>query len=325
MFLSIEKPSLTRVAAAAALAALAFVILSFVVRTQLLGPQTAASALRHAAAAQSAAGAFEYRSIGSPLDSGRLADSLIALESARRGAADDPAEWAGAVRCAVEFLNACAAGDPLAYEQWAYSTHQRIVPESLPLWGSYSRDVYEVRYALVTGHAMPADITPAQYFREYFAAFWSRGGSELKPAQLAIDQRSIEVKTAVFTHWGDSIGPALRADGLGPFFWFGGAGAGAIPFLVPEHQARDHSLAIFTGGTAHDRSRLLYEDLLRRHGPLTVARVSLVYRSHAGLFVPAHFLIARHPDEKWAINEFIIANVGADVGVGSQLAVSPIF
>ncbi len=177
---------------------------------------------------------------------------------------------------------------------------------------------------------MPAAIRPDEYFSRYFEAFWRRGNGEMRPIAVAIDPQAIEVKTARFTHWGDAVGPTTRRDGLGPMFWFGGIGGAAIPFLWPERALTPTGgpsdlSGVLSGGTAHDRMRLLFSDLIERSGTISAARIHVIYRGATGVFIPVNFLVIQRPDDgQWEIIEFVISNVGADVNVGTNQGV-PIF
>ncbi|MBL8747123.1 MAG: hypothetical protein JNK58_12310 [Phycisphaerae bacterium] len=330
MPLALKRPSLSRLLVVTGLSVVAFLLVWPFVGTRLIGRRTAASAYRQAANAQVVAGKFAYSPLADAAEFDRAADRLIAAEASRRSETSDPVDWPGAVRLSLAFLKVCAAGDASAYERWAYETQGKVMPPEFPTWGPYSRDTYATRFQIIVGDAMPGAIRPDEYFRRYFEAFWTRGGSEMRPSAVAIDPQAIEVKTVRFSHWGDAVGPATRRDGLGPMFWFGGIGGAAIPFLWPERvllrsgEAIEQS-RIFSGGTTHDRVRLLFGNLIERSGQLHAARIHLVYRGETGICIPVNFLLIQRPDDgQWEMIDFVINNIGADVGVGTNPGV-PIF
>ncbi len=325
-----ERLSPRRVAIIVAAAVVVGVLVWPFLRARLIGPRTAASAYRYAAHAQVVAGGFSYARLTDAPEFDRAVESLIAAETSRRAQPADPNEWPAAVRLVLDFLRVCSAGDASAYERWAYETQGKVLPPEFPTWGLYRPEVYASRYEIVVGTAMPATIRPDEYFRKYFEAFWRRGKGEMRPDAVATDPQAVEVKTTRFTHWGDSVGPSTRRDGLGPLFWFGGIGGGAIPFLWQERALSPRGgpndpPGVFSGGPAYNKMRLLFADFIERYGAINAARVHLVYRGATGVHIPVNFLLIQRPDDgRWEMIEFIINNVGADVGVGTNPGV-PIF
>lgn len=325
-----ERLSPRRVAIIVAAAVVVGVLVWPFLRPRLLGPRTAASAYRYAAQAQVVAGGFAYARLADAPEFDRAAESLIAAETSRQAQPADPNDWPAAVRLALDFLRVCSTGDASAYERWAHETQGKVLPPKFPTWGQYRPEVYAERYEAIVGTAMPAEIRPDEYFRQYFETFWRRGNGEMRPDAVATDPQAVEVKTARFTHWGDSIGFSMRRDGLGPLFWYGGIGGGAIPFLWQEralspHAGPNNPPDIYSGGPSYDSMRLLFADFIERYGAINAVRVYLVYRGTTGVYIPANFLLIQRPnDGRWEMIDFIINNIGDEVGVGTNPGV-PIF
>jgi hypothetical protein len=238
--------------------------------------------------------------------------------------------WDGAVMVCVEYLRACSTGRANAYSTWA-TGQGKVLPQRLPDWGPYTRTFLGDRFKSVVGRTMPGNITPADYFAQYFESYWMRSGSELRPAFLASSIQAIEVKPAVFAHFGDVIGSDPRKDGLGSSFWIGGVTIGGMMFWWPERVLREQPAFLHGDGSVPrasilDVQRTLLEPLIRAHGSIDAVRVMLVYRSASDINVPTHFFLIRRPvDNQWELIGLHFSNVGADVGVGTRLLEPPIY
>lgn len=288
----------------------------------LTGERTAASAYRYARAAQEQARAFETAPLADPSSFESAVERLVHAEAQRRGERPESAAWAGAVRLAMEFLRVCATGDPEVYAQWARSCGKELVG-AFPILGAENMAMYADQYRAVVGRALPTDATPADYFRDYFTAYWCRGGGELRPASVAVDVRAVEVKTKTFTHPDDYIPGGVRGDGLGPTFWVGGITTAGMMLWWPARViGPDGRVRVNPRGpgapTKYDVQQALYGSYIERYGAVEAARVSLVYRSQTGINVPIKVVCILRPDDRrWEILGVRVSNVGQDVGVGS--------
>lgn len=313
------------------LVALVGVIAAAILVSPLLtGKRTAASAYRYARAAQEQARAFETAPLGDPSSFESTVQRLVQAESQRRGDRPESAAWAGAVRLAMEFLRVCATGDPEVYAEWARSYGKELVGV-FPIWGAENTAMYADQYRAVVGRVMPPDATPADYFRDYFTAYWRRGGGELRPASVAVDAEAVEVKTRVFTHPDDYIPGGTRSDGPGPLFWVGGiTSAGMMLWwparaIGPDGQARLNHAGP-GAPTVYDVQRALYGSYIDRYGAVEAARVNLVYRSQTGVSVPVETICILRPDDRrWEMIGVRVSNVGQDVGVGSLPLRRPVY
>lgn len=325
-----KRLNLRRVAIIVGTAAVVGVFLLWFFSPTLMPGQRISSVVpKRAAAAQITASAFPYVNLKNSAEFDRAAETLIAAEAARRPEPADPNDWPAAVRLALDFLRVCASGDADLYATWARESQGMAIPPYFQTYDPYTRDAYAERYQRVIGHAMPHDIRPDEYFKQYFEAYWKRGASDLRPSAVAIDPQAVEVKTQVFTHWGDSFGPTMRKDGLGPMFWIGGITTSGMTFFWPgrvlDGTEPGNAQEVLTSGTSHDALRLLREPLLLRHGSINAARIMLVYRGETGICVPVQiFAIQRPADGVWEIDGFGISNVGAEAGVGSEDLTAPI-
>jgi hypothetical protein len=325
-----RKPlSLRRIAIILGAALVLGILIWPLFRARVIGPRISSVVPQRAAAAQITASAFPFADLGDSAEFERAAETLIAAEAARRAEPTDPNDWPAALRLSLDFLRVCASADAARYEAWALNTQQLVIVPEFPAWGPYTRDVYAERYQQVIGHVMPRDIRPDEYFKQYFEAYWKRGGGELRPVAIAIDPQAIDVKSQVFIHWGDSFGPNTRKDGLGPLFWVGGITTGSMmlhwPSRVFDGSEAGNFQKVVTGGTFHDVLRLFRESMIREHQAINAVRIFFVYRGESGIFVPVNFVMIQRPaDGVWEIHHFGISNVGADAGIGTEDLAQPI-
>ena len=304
-------------------------VAAVVVAVAGLGQRMSESVARYAEAAQRVGETMAVEPLGDEVAYDRAAGRLLDAEAARRG--DDPATtvWRGAVVRALEYLRVCSTADAGVYAEWA-ELNRMSVPGAWPVWGAFRPEFYAARYADAVGAPMPAGISPRAYFDAYFEAYWRRAGGEFRPASIAVDPRSIEVRLQTFRHWGDYIDGAARADGLGAEFWQGGIGAAGMMLWWPERALPgpdDDDVVpgdLWRLGGVHDVQKRLYGGLIERRGAVQAARVMLVYRSATGINVPMTFFLIRRPsDGGWEICGLSMANVGSDVGVGSAPLLGP--
>ncbi len=294
--------------------------------------RTAAIAYQFAEDAQTQAAPFVVASLSSPDELETALDTLIKAESVHHRSDDDeatPQNWPDAVRVCAAYLRACSTADPKEYEAWAKLQGKSLAP-AMPEWGAYTEAFYAGRYKEVVGRTMPTPIAPQQYFDDYFPAYWSRAGKEMRPASVAIDALAFEVQTQTFKHWGDHITAEPHDGGLGDAFWNGGIGISSMMFWWPERVIATNP-DFLTGAASPSRAtildiqRALFDPYISQYGSLDAVRVMMVYRSAKGINVPVLFILIRRPDDGiWELIGMGISNVGADVGVGSILIQPPI-
>lgn len=323
-----------RIAGAIVVCALVYVLVK-----PLFSERISGSAFRYARAAQETATAFDIL----PLPEADARDAafrrLVAAEARFRGEEASPAlinataqdpSWAGALRACIEYLAVCGRGSADEYASWARSQGKSL-PAALPIWAGLSERDYAERYRRVTGRSMPAEMRAEGYFRDYFEAYWKRGHGELRPDSIAVDARAVEVAEQRFTHWGDFVTAHERTEGLGAFFWTGGIAASGMLFWWPEHLV-DSSGALRLGAAdgapvlVHDVQRLWWGRFIETYGGVDAARVLLVYKSAAGIFVPTTFYLVYEPENRlWQITGMGLGNVGSDVRIGSQPLAPPVY
>lgn len=302
-----------------------------------LRQRTSPNAFKHAREAQTTASSFPAMTFAQAPDLERAVADLLAAETARRErdsqspfARVQSDSWKGAVRVCVDFLRACSTGRADAFEEWARAQHKQLPPR-LPDWGPYTNTYFADRYESVVGRSMSPGMTPSEFFRDYFEAYWSRAAGELRPHALVSDPQAIEVQSASFTHWGDYIGAGSRADGLGDFFWIGGITIGGVMLWWPERVL--HQAPPFLTGQATPRrpsllevQKALFEPGIQAHGSIDAVRIRLVYRSAIGINVPVQFFLTCCADDgAWELVGLNLNNIGADVGIGAGDLQPPVY
>lgn len=307
-----------------------------VVVVDFLRPRVSSNALTYARAAQELAAPLPVVPLH---DSNALEGAVSALVDAEVSRLNTSSALAAdmrsagdlhdAVQVCVRFLQVCASGRAGDFEQWA-ATQRKLLPPAMPAWGPYTHDWYVDRFTEVVGRRPAEPLEPQAYFLEYFNAYWSGTGAELRPEALVSDPSVIEIKTASFTHWGDFIGASSRTDGLGATFWTGGVTIGGLMLWWPERVIAEAPPFLIGAETPKrasilDIQKALFDPFIKAHGSIDAARVMLLYRSTRGINVPAHFFLIRRPDGGWEMTGLHLCNIGSEVGVGSRRLEPPVY
>lgn len=255
-------------------------------------------------------------------------ETLIDFEASRRSeTAGVSSDWQGAVRTALECLQAWSSGNPEVYLQWARQCGREL-PPGFPIYQVWTMDVYAARYKGVVGHPMPDGISFESYFHDYYTAYFDRLGGALRPRSVAIDPQALIVNTAVMRHWSEVVNVDVDAQpgGLGGNFWLGRIAYSGMMMLWPEEVIPETEDRMWRIGTLNDTKRLLFDPFIRKYGSVLAAEVRIVYESESGVYVPIAIWLRQRPaDGIWRIDGLAISNVDSDVGVLSGHAYAPPF